>query len=152
MNKGNNLKEVFTKPAYIGMNEETDFEGILSRAISEGLTCINTIVAPVLRAYLDDAVTTEIGRMKSRSTVKDAKALEKGLERIFGFGAKVFEKKILEALFEKLSIDLQAGENKSFSEAVKEAKRIYESRMLENQASKARKSNSRVRSNVSRKR
>ena len=152
MNKRNNLKEVFTQPTYIEMNEETDFEGILSQAISEGLTCINTIVAPVLRAYLDDAVTTEIGHMKSKSTVKDVKSLEKGLERIFGFGAKVFEKKILEALYENLSIDSQAGENKSFSEAVKEAKRIYESQILRNQASKARKNNSRVRSRGAKKR
>jgi hypothetical protein len=116
------------EPAYITLDHETDFEEALSQAINEGLACISTTVAPVLRAHLDDAVTWEIGLVKSRSTIKDAGALEKGLEKMFGFGAKVFEKKILDALYVRLSLDPTNRQNLSFLEAVKKAKEIFELR------------------------
>jgi hypothetical protein len=117
-----------TEPIYIAMDYETDFEKALSQAISEGLACISTTVAPVLRAYLEDAVTWEIGFIRPRSTIKDAGSLEKGLEKMFGFGAKVFEKKILDALYTKLSLDLETRQNLSFLEAVKKAKEIFEAK------------------------
>jgi hypothetical protein len=110
------------------LDHETDFEEALSQAINEGLACISTTVAPVLRAHLDDAVTWEIGFVKSRSTIKDVGTLEKGLEKMFGFGAKVFEKKILDALYTRLSLDPQTRQNLSFLDAVKKAKEIFESK------------------------
>jgi hypothetical protein len=124
------------EPVYITLTDETDFEKALSEAIGEGLACISNIVAPVLRAYLDDAVTCEIGRMKSRSTIKDVETLEKGLERMFGFGAKVFENKILEALHTKLSLNMETQQDVSFLEAVKEAKSAFDSRKCKNKKSR----------------
>ena len=136
MNKRSKSDETFAEQVYVPLNDEMDFEEILSQAINEGLTCISTIVAPVLRAYLDDAVAIEIGRMKSGSSDKDVKTLEKGLEKLFGFGAKVFEKKILEALYAKLSLDLETEHGISLSEGVKKARKIYESKMRKGKTSK----------------
>jgi hypothetical protein len=128
MRVSNKSNEIFEEPVYVTLDCESEFEKALSQAIGEGLTCISTIVAPVLRAYLDDAVSCEIGRMKSRSTVKDIRALEKGLEKMFGFSAKVFEKKILEALYAKLSLNMEPQQNISFLESVKKAKAMFDSR------------------------
>jgi hypothetical protein len=132
MNERHRQKGAFTEPIYTALNVELDFENALSQAINEGLASISTIVAPVLRAYLDDAVIYEIGCMKSRSTIKDVKALEKGLEKMFGFGAKVFEKKILEALYTKLSLNLETRENLTFLGAVKKAKEGFDSETRRN--------------------
>lgn len=132
MNERNKPNGTFTEPAYVTLNDKVEFENALSQAINEGLASISTIVAPVLRAYLDDAVIYEIGLMKSRSTIKDVKALEKGLEKMFGFGAKVFEKKILEALYTKLSLNPEIRHTLSFSEAVKKAKKIFDSKTRKN--------------------
>jgi len=119
----------FVEPAYMTIAYgELDFEKALSQAINEGLASISTIVAPVLRAYLDDAVVCEIGLMRKRSTIKDVRALEKGLEKMFGFGAKVFEKKILEYLYERLSLNLEPKMNIPFSQAVEKAKEVFDSR------------------------
>jgi hypothetical protein len=148
----NNVQDgTFTEPVFMTLNGEADFERALSEAINEGLACISAIVAPVLRAYLDDAVTCEIGRMKSRSTIKDAKALEKGLEKMFGFGAKVFERRILEALYTKLSLSLETPRSLSFSEAVKKARDIFESKMSRNKKSKSDRPRSYAKSSGARK-
>ncbi len=151
MSERNKPEEAFAEPVYITLNDEADFERALSQAINEGLASISTIVAPVLRAHLDDAVTYEIGCMKSRSTVKDVKALEKGLEKTFGFGAKVFERKILEALYAKLSLDLETRQNLSFSEAVKKAKEVFESRKCKNKKTESSKPRLRAKSSGARK-
>jgi hypothetical protein len=129
MSKTIRSNETLTVPVFISLSNEANFGRMLSQAINEGLTSISTIVAPVLRTYLDDAVVSEIGRMKSRSSMKDLKALENGLEKMFGFGAKVFERKILESLCTKLSIDMESEEKLSFSETIEKMKGIYESRM-----------------------
>jgi len=129
LSERNKLYRTPTEPAYITLNHETDFEEALSQAINEGLACISSTVAPVLRAYLEDAVSWESGFLKSRSTIKDVGILEKGLERMFGFGAKVFEKKILDALYVKLSLDPTTRQNLSFLEAVKKAREIFESKV-----------------------
>jgi hypothetical protein len=151
MNERNKSNGALIEPAYIALNDEMDFENALSQAINEGLATISTIVAPVLRAYLDDAVTCEIGRMKSRSTIKDVRALEKGLEKMFGFGAKVFEKKILEFLCTKLSLDKETLQNLSFSDAVKKAKEIFDSKRRKNKKSMKGRHESYTRSSVARK-
>ncbi len=130
--------ETTTEPIYVTLTERKDFDTELSYAISEGLETISAVVAPVLRAYLDDAVKCEIGRMKAKSTLKDVKALEKGLQRMFGFGAKVFEKKILEILYARLSIDFEPKRSCSFSDAVRKAKRKFDLQNLKKRTSERR--------------
>jgi hypothetical protein len=126
MSEKNRQSGIRFEPVYIASNNEMDFEEALSQAINEGLASISTIVAPVLRAYLDDAVFYEIVNMKAQSSVEDVRKLEVGLEKMFGVGAQVFEKKILESLCAKLSLKLETGQNLSFSKAVKKAKEAFE--------------------------
>ena len=144
MSKMTRLNETLTVPVFINLSDGADFERVLSQAINEGLTSISTIVAPVLRTYLDDAVVSEVGRMKSRSSIKDLKALENGLEKMFGFGAKVFERKILESLCAKLSIDMEMREDLCFSETIEKMKRIYESRKEKKTGKKARQTHRKI--------
>ena len=132
MNKKDKQNGTCIEPVYMALDSETDFEKALSQAINEGLGSISTIVAPVLRSYLDNAVIYEIGRMKKRSTIKDVRNLEKGLEKMFGFGAKVFEKKILESLYIRLSLKLETPRNLTFSQAVKKAKEAFDSKKRKN--------------------
>ena len=132
MNERNKSKGTYAEPVCVTSSGETDFERALSQAINEGLASISTIVAPVLRAYLDDAVVYEIGRMRSRSTPKDVKDLERGMEKVFGFGAKVFERKILESLYARLSLTPKTRQNLSFSQAVREAKKAFDSKKNRN--------------------
>jgi hypothetical protein len=129
MNENSRQKGTYTEPVCVTLTSEIDFEEALSQAINEGLATISTIVTPVLRAYLDDAVTYEIGRMKARSTIKDIRTLQKGLEKMFGFGAKVFEKKILESLYAKLSLTLETRHNLSFVQAVRKAEAAFARRL-----------------------
>jgi len=126
MNEKDKQNGTCIEPVYMALDSETDFEKALSQAINEGLGSISTIVAPVLRSYLDNAVIYEIGRMKKRSTIKDVRNLEKGLEKMFGFGAKVFEKKILESLYVRLSLKLVTPQDLTFSQAVKKAKEAFD--------------------------
>jgi hypothetical protein len=128
MNKKDEQNGTCIEPVYMALNGEIDFEKALSQAINEGLASISTIVAPVLRAYLDDAVFYEIGRMSMRSTMKDVRKLERGLEKMFGFGAKVFEKKILNSLYTRLSLKSENSQNLSFSQEVKKAKEAFDLR------------------------
>jgi hypothetical protein len=142
MNERNRPNGTCTEPVYVTLNGEIDFERALSQAINEGLASISTIVAPVLRAYLNDAVVYEIGRMKSRSSLKDVKNLERGLEKMFGFGARVFEKKILESLYTRLSLTVETRKTLSFSQAVKKAKEAFDSRKHRNKKSTSGKNRS----------
>jgi hypothetical protein len=48
--------------------------------------------------------------------------------KLFGVGARVFERKILESLCLRLSLKLEIRENLSFSQAVKKAKEALDSR------------------------
>jgi hypothetical protein len=151
MRENNKSNGMLAEPIYVALECETEFEKALSQAISDGLACISTIVAPVLRAYLDDAVTCEIGRMKSRSTIKDIKALEKGLAKMFGFGAKVFEKKILEALYARLSLTLEPQQNLSFLESVKKARAVFDSKTSKTEKSRNSRNRQDSKSNRARK-
>jgi hypothetical protein len=109
-----------------------EFDGIFAESVYEGLRWTSGLVANILRSFLQDAMTYETGWGKSKRSIKDAATLEKGLERIFGFGAKVFEKKILEILYEKLQLNehsQQLGHDFKFSKEVKRAKKLFNSKI-----------------------
>lgn len=126
MNEKERQNGIGIDSVYVSLNSQMNFEEALSQAINEGLASISTVVAPVLRAYLDDAVFSEIGRMKAKASIKDARNLEVGLQRMFGLGARVFEKKILESLYARLSLKSDKEQNLPFSQAVKKAKQAFE--------------------------
>ena len=129
MKNENKLNEIFaiTSTHLEGKNGNS-FDQKFGEAVYEGLQWTSGLVANILGSFLQDAMIYETGWGKSNRSIKDAATLEKGLERIFGFGAKVFEKKILELLYTKLQLDTkQLGHDFKFSKEVKKAKQLYKS-------------------------
>lgn len=110
------------------LRETDDFGKILAEAVYEGLSWINSIVAPALDTCIQGATTVEIGLRKTRLNVRDCEALEKGLERVFGFGAKVVESKILKILHSKLGVNKDVELGFRFSNEVKTARNLYKSK------------------------
>jgi len=124
------------------LDERNKFDEIFAEAVYEGLSVISSLVAPVVLMYLEnsglmkaklspleDAMVLEKGLMKSKLNMQDAIALEKGLGRIFGFGAKVFEKKILDVLYAKIQLNKEIGQSFKFANEVKKASELYKSRL-----------------------
>jgi len=102
------------------------FDEIFAEAVYEGLSWISCVVAPVLHIYMEGAMTFEIGLRKSKLSIQDAKTLEKSLEKIFGFGARVIEYRILKILYAKLKLKKEFEQNFKFSNEVEKAKELYE--------------------------
>jgi len=109
------------------LTEETDrFEEFLAEAVYDCLSWVSSLLAPALDIYIQGATTVEIGSRKSRMNIRDCETFEKGLERVFGSGAKVIECKILKTLYSKLEINEQIELGFRFSDEVKTARRLYE--------------------------
>jgi hypothetical protein len=115
-----------TEDANIG--EMDGFEEILAEAVYEGLAWVNSIVAPALDTCIQGATTVEIGLRKTRLNMRDCEALEKGLERVFGFGAKVIESRILKVLHSKLGLSKEIKSDFKFFDEVKKARELYKSK------------------------
>jgi hypothetical protein len=105
------------------------FEEILAESVYEGLSWVSGLVAPILDASIEGATKVEIGVRKSKMNMKDLEAFEKGMERIFGVGAKVVEYRILKILYSKLELNEQIEQNFRFSDEVQIAKGLYRSRL-----------------------
>jgi hypothetical protein len=110
--------------------KETDrFEEFLADSVYECLSSVSRLLAPALDACLQGATTVEVGLRKSRMKIRDCESFETGLERVFGSGAKVIEYRILKILYSKLEISKQVEQSLRFSDEVKTAKRLYESKL-----------------------
>ena len=110
---------------YIDMGTSNEFEAAFARSVSEGLEAISEAVAPILRIFLSNAMTVDCVMTKSRMGPEDAKPLEEGLEKILGFGAKVFEKKMLTNLQARLGLCYDIDRNFEFSKEVEKARNLY---------------------------
>ena len=64
--------------------------------------------------------------VRSDDHIDDPKAFEDGLKKLFGFGAKVIEKKILEILYEKIDIPQKFGDHFMFAEEVRKAQDLLD--------------------------
>lgn len=110
---------------------ETDkFEESLAEAVYEGLSWVNGIVAPVLDTCLRGATTEEVGLRKTRLNMRDCEILEESLERVFGFGAKVVETRILQVLHSKLGVSKEIEPSFKFSAEVRKARKLYRSKQV----------------------
>ncbi len=109
--------------------EEDKFNQVFAESVYEGLSWVSKLVAPVLHIYLHDAVTPEIGLGKAKLNIGDAEKLEESLEKLFGFGAKVVEYRILEILHTKLTLDEGVNQSLKFSSAVKKANKLYKAKL-----------------------
>jgi len=67
------------------------------------------------------------GSIQSDCLIDDLEAFEGGLKKIFGFGAKVIEKKILEVLYIKLEVTMEIKDDFKFAEEVKNAQKLLDS-------------------------
>jgi len=103
------------------------FDEVFAEAVYEGLSWFSSLIAPLI--LIQDAMSFESGMIKSKLKIRDAIALERGLERVFGFGAKVLEKKILEVLYIKLQLNREITQNFKFAQEVEKASKLYKSKL-----------------------
>ncbi len=102
--------------------KQPKFHVFLTEAVNEGLSSISPSIPPVVFFYLK-----KDGSIQPDCLIDDLEAFEGGLRKIFGFGAKVIEKKILEVLYIKLQVTREIKDNFKFAEEVKSAQRLLNS-------------------------
>jgi hypothetical protein len=110
------------------LKEVEEFEEALAEAVYDELSLISNIVASALDICIQKATSVEIGLRKTRLNVNECEDLEKGLEKVFGFGAKVIECRILKALNTKIGVSQEIKQNFKFSDEVKTARKLYKSK------------------------
>lgn len=110
------------------LKEVEEFEEALAEAVYDELSLISNIVASALDICIQKATSVEIGLRKTRLNVNECEDLEKGLEKVFGFGAKVIECRILKALNMKIGVSGEIKQNFKFSDEVKTARKLYKSK------------------------
>ena len=98
---------------------QSRFNTVLAQAVQEGLDSIGPSISDAVLFHLQrtDAVRSD------RSFV-DPEAFDDGLKKIFGYGAKVIEKRILEVLYVKLEAPRKIGGDFRFSEEVEKAQKL----------------------------
>lgn len=100
---------------------EPKFCVILTEAVHEGLSSICPSIPSVVFFCL-----RKNGSIQSDNLVRDPEAFEEILNKIFGFGAKVIEKKILEVLYTKLQAPREISDSFEFMEEVKNAQKLLD--------------------------
>jgi hypothetical protein len=95
------------------------FSVVLTESIVEGLNSISPTIHFVTIFYL-----SKYKAIPSNEYIDNPEAIDQGLREIFGFGAKVIEKKILEFLYTKLEVPQIVRDDFVFSEEVKRAKKL----------------------------
>ena len=93
---------------------------ILIEAVNEGLSVMCSSAASSVFFFL-----RKNGSIESETNIKNLESFSEGLERIFGFGSKVIEKKILEVLYIKLRIPPPHTDHYRFDFA-EEVERVFE--------------------------
>jgi hypothetical protein len=94
---------------------------VLAEAVHDGLRNISPSVPPIVLSYMNKRASN-----RSDRCIDDPEAFDEGLREIFGFGAKVIEKVILEALYRKLRAPKEVSPDFNFVEEVKYAKRLFD--------------------------
>ena len=102
--------------------ENPTFEKILFQAAYEGMNVIGNSVPSAIIPYLE-----KTGSIESSGVIANFEAFDKDLKKIFGFGAKIIEKKILEILCAKLQIPLEVDNDFDFDNSIQDIKRKFHS-------------------------
>jgi len=103
-------------------SKKSKFNAILFQAVYEGLKSIGASVPYAILPYLE-----KNGSVGPGGVINDPKAFDKGLKKIFGFGAEVIEKKILEILYVKFQIPEEVEDNFDFLEKIQNVREMLES-------------------------
>lgn len=92
---------------------------VLVEAVQEGLSSISPSISSVVLFYLQ-----RVDAIRCDQHFIDPEAFADGLDKIFGCGAKVIERKILEFLYVKLEAPQKIGDRFEFTEEVKKAQKL----------------------------
>lgn len=92
---------------------------VLAEAVQEGLGIVGSSIPSVVFFYLKKKES-----IQSDQFIDDPQALDEGLKEIFGFGAKVLEKKVLEVLYVKLEVQRTIEGDFEFAEEVRKAQKL----------------------------
>ncbi len=95
---------------------------VLVEAIEEGLNSIGPSISDALFFYLQKSAS-----IQPDQHAIDPEAFDDGLKKIFGVGAKIIEKKILEFLYLKLEAPQKIKDDFRFVQEVKKAQRLSDS-------------------------
>ena len=98
------------------------FEVVLVEAVQEGLDSISPSCTDIVLFHLQKHTVIRTDKPNI-----DPEAFDDCLKEIFGFGAKVIEKKILERLFSKLEAPRKIDCGFKFAEEVERAQRLLSS-------------------------
>jgi len=101
------------------MPQRPKFNAFLVAAIQEGLNSIGPSISDIVLFHLQ-----RHNAIRFDQSSIDPEAFDDGLKRIFGFGAKVIERRILEVLYMKLDATIQLNEDFEFTEEVKKAHKL----------------------------
>lgn len=91
----------------------------LVEAVHEGLNSISPSISDTVLFHLQRANALHMDKH-----LVDAEMFDDGLKKLFGFGAVVIEKKILEFLYVKLDAPRKIGDNFEFCEEVAKAQKL----------------------------
>jgi hypothetical protein len=103
--------------------KQSEFYVVLAEAVQEGLRNIGPSIAPVVLSYMNKKAS-----VRSDNYANDPEAFDESLKEIFGFGAKVIEKSILETLYGKLQSPKEVNHDFNFVEEVKNAQKFFDAR------------------------
>lgn len=100
---------------------ERSFSVALTEAINEGLCDICPSIRSAVLFYLE-----KNGSIQSDKSITNLEAFEEGLNNLFGFGARVIERKILEVLYIKLQTPKEIKDDFEFIEEVENALKLVD--------------------------
>lgn len=110
------------------MSKKISFEEALAQATNEALKILGVVVSKIVTDYLEAKYSIRLTR-----TVNDPAALDEALEHAIDGGRIIVERKLINLLYEKLSLDRPWVKNQSnnnfasFEDKVNEARRRYSS-------------------------
>ena len=98
---------------------QSKFNTVLAQAVREGLDSIGPSISDAVLFHLQRTEAVCFDRY-----FVDIEAFDDGLKKIFGYGAQVIEKRILEVLYVKLEAPRKIGGCFRFPEEVKKAQKL----------------------------
>jgi uncharacterized protein YdiU (UPF0061 family) len=98
------------------LQKEGPFRQVLIEALDQGLLTLGESGMKAIYFHIQN-----ITSVKREDIPDNLEAVQKGLEKIFGEGAKVIETAIIRSLCQKLGIQPKEGKDKSFVEKINDA-------------------------------
>jgi len=110
----------------VPMSKKISFEDAFAQASSEALKILGDVVSKIVTDYLETKYSIHVTKAQNNPA-----ALDDALEHAIDGGRTIVERKLINLLYEKLSLDRPLTTSQgnsglsSFEEKVNEARRIY---------------------------